>query len=828
MALNPFARKTTPSAKSTNNKSGMKRSVRIFWRIFLGGFAALVLFIALANFGVFGKMPSLKDLENPTIQQASEVYAVDGTLMGKYYTERGNRSNVKYRDISKHVIDALISTEDERFYNHAGIDFKSTVRAVLTLGRQGGGSTITQQLAKALLEQGSKNKAWRVIEKLKEWIIAVKLERNFTKEEIITLYLNVVPFGNNIYGIRNASRTFFQKEPDRLNVDEAALLVGMLKGNTLYNPVRNAKAAFDRRNVVLSQMEGNGKLTTAQANKLKAIPIDMTKYKKMDENTGYAPYFREVLKDEVKDALKGLEKSNGDSYDIYEDGLKIYTTINPRMQEYAEEAVTVQLPVLQKALNNQAKVKNGNIWKDHPEVLERAMKESERWRNLADDGLSDKEIKATFNKKVPMKVFAWNAKREKDTVMTPYDSIKYHRQLLQTAFMVMDPVTGEVRAWVGGINFKTFKYDHANLKTKRQVGSSIKPLLYTQAVEERGFSAETEVLDQQQDFGNKRLVPATSKTCSGKTITMATALTWSKNCASAYIMKQVGPEQFAEFLGRLNIPTKVEPHPSIALGSCDLSLFEMMWGYSIFAGHGFSTKPYFISRIEDRNGNVIKRFDYSTNRKEVVSEVTAYKMAKMMEGPVTKGTAAGLMYRLGATEMAGKTGTTNSNADFWFMGYTPQLLAGTWVGCDDRFITIESNAFFGGSVARPIWEAFFKKVYADKTLGIYKDARFAKPAEMDNELNSADLEPLIQNPEPGAEDEGVGNPEDYLPSNDNLGPESKPLPKDENNQKTPKKDSVDRSMIKTEEKPIGSATEEPKKKKGFLKRLFGKKEKKEE
>src|SRR6185503_9874695 len=510
-----------------------------------------------------------------------------------------------------------------------------------------------------------------------------------------------VPFGNNIYGIRNASRTFFQKEPDRLNVEEAALLIGMLKGNSLYNPVRNPKAALDRRNVVISQMESNGKLTPAEATRLKGLPITL-RYKKMDENTGYAPYFREVLKDEVKDALKGVEKPNGDSYDIYEDGLKIYTTINPRMQEYAEEAVTVQLPVLQKALNSQSKIKNGTIWKEHPDILEKAMKETERWKNLADDGLTDKEIKATFYQKVPMKIFAWNAKREKDTVMTPYDSIKYHRQLLQTAFMVMDPVTGEVRAWVGGINFKTFKYDHANLKTKRQVGSSIKPLLYTQAVEERGFDANTEVLDQQQTFGKNQLVPATSKTCSGKTITMATALTWSKNCASAYIMKQVGPEQFADFLGKLNIPTKVEPFPSIALGSCDLSLFEMMWGYSIFAGHGFSTKPYFISRIEDRNGNVIKRFDFSANHKEVVSEITAYKMAKMMEGPVTKGTAAGLMYRLGATEMAGKTGTTNSNADFWFMGFTPQLLAGTWVGCDDRFITLESSAYFGGSVARPI------------------------------------------------------------------------------------------------------------------------------
>lgn len=811
------------SQKSNGNGSTVKRSVKIFWRIFLIGFGAFLLLIALANFGVFGKMPSIDDLKNPEIQQASELYAADGTLMGKYYTERGNRTNVKYRDISKHVIDALVSTEDERFYNHAGIDFKSTLRAVFTLGRQGGGSTITQQLAKALLEQGSKNKAWRMIEKMKEYIIAVKLERNFTKEEIITLYLNAVPFGNNIYGIRNASRTFFQKDPDQLKVEEAALLIGMLKGNTLFNPVRNPTAARDRRNVVISQMAVNGKLNVDTAKRLKALPIKLN-YRKMDENTGYAPYFREVLKDELKDALKGVEKPNGDSYDIYEDGLKIYTTINPRMQEYAEEAVAFQLPVLQKVLNAQSKFKSGAIWKDHGDVIDRAMKDSDRWRNLADDGLSDKEIKATFYQKVPMKIFAWNAKREKDTVMTPIDSIKYHRQMLQSAFMVMDPVTGEVKAWVGGISFKTYKLDHANLKTKRQVGSSIKPLLYTQAVEERGFSAETEVLDQQQTFGKNQLVPATSKSCSGKTMTMASALTWSKNCATAFIMKQVGPEQFADFLARLNIPTKIEPYPSIALGSCDLSLFEMMWGYSIFAGHGFSTKPYFITRIEDRNGNVIKRFDYSANRKEAVSEVTAYKMAKMMEGPVTKGTAAGLMYRLGATEMGGKTGTTNSNADFWFMGYTPQLLAGTWVGGDDRFITIESNAYMGGSVARPIWEEFFKKVYADKSLGIDKDAKFAKPAEMENEINSADLLPLIDSIPPGGQgdDQGVGNQQDYNIDHDYIGPESKPLPKEEDKSKLPKRDSAG-VMMKKEEKPIGAPAEEPKKKKGFLRRLFGSK-----
>ena len=373
----------------------MKKSVRFFWILLIGGFSAFVLVILLALSGVFGKMPSLKELENPTILQSSEIYAADGTLMGKYYRERGNRSNVDYRDISKYVIEALVATEDERFYEHSGIDFKSTLRAVFLLGKEGGGSTITQQLAKTLLDQGSKNKALRVIEKLKEYIIAVRLERNFTKEEILALYLNAVPYGDNIYGIRNAARTYFQKEPDRLNPVEAAVLVGMLKGNYLYNPRVRMKAAFDRKNVVLGQMAKNGYLTAAEAAKYKASPIPLN-YKKLDQNTGYAPYFREVLKDELRDALKGLTNANGDPYNIYDDGLKIYTTINPRMQEYAEEAVAQQMPMLQKTLDRQANIRKGTVWKGHENVLQAAMKASDRWSNLEEEGLSDADIKKTF------------------------------------------------------------------------------------------------------------------------------------------------------------------------------------------------------------------------------------------------------------------------------------------------------------------------------------------------------------------------------------------------------------------------------------------------
>ncbi|ANH79942.1 peptidoglycan glycosyltransferase [Niabella ginsenosidivorans] len=804
----------------------MRKSVRIFWQIFFILFGLGILTILLANWGVFGKMPSMEELENPTITQASEVLAADGTPMGKYYLPNGNRSLVKYKDISPNVINALVATEDKRFYDHAGIDLKGTLRAIFLFGSEGGGSTITQQLALALFNQRASNKAVRVIQKLKEWIISVKLERNFTKEEIIALYLNAVPFSDNVYGIRNAAKTWFQKEPDRLTVDEAALLVGMINGPGIYNPRRNPKLAMDRRNLVIARMVENNNLSAAEGQQLQAMPIKLN-YKKIDENTGYAPYFRDVLRDELKSILKDLKKPDGSSYSLYEDGLKIYTTINPLMQQYAEEAVYAQVPNLQRALVRQSFIKDGSVWKGHENILQRAMKESDRWRNMADDGFTDKEIRASFFKKVPMKVFAWNANKSKDTVMTPYDSIKYHRTMVQSAFMVMDPVTGEVRAWVGGIDFKTYKYDHANIRTKRQVGSTIKPLLYAQAVDERGMTPDSPVEDVQQDFGNGQLVPATSRTCSGRTMTMASALAWSKNCATAYIMKQVGTAQFVNFLQRINIPTKVPNYPSIALGSCELSLFEMLWGYSIFGGRGFSTKPYFISRIEDRNGNVIKRFDYSANRKEAISEASAYIMTRMMQGVVDKGTAAGLRARLGAAEMAGKTGTTNDNADAWFMGFTPQLLAGVWVGCDDRFIRNDSKGGFGGEAARPIWEAFFKKIYADKSLGINKDEKFPEPPSMDNELLSADPSMYVTSdsvtPTAEGEDAGVGTEQDYMQNNNEyIGPESKPIMDEDK----PQKDTTKKEPPKaTQGKPIGSQ-EEPKKKKGLFNRIFGKKDKK--
>lgn len=795
----------------------MKKAVRIFWRIFIGGLAVFIAMLMMANFGVFGKMPSLKELENPSILQASEVYAEDGTLMGKYYRENGNRSVVKYNDISPNIVNALIATEDKRFYSHPGIDLRGTLRAALTLGIQGGGSTLTQQLAKALLDQGRVSGFRRIIEKLKEWIVAVKLEKNFTKQEIIALYLNTVPYSDNVFGIRNACRTFFQKEPDRVTVEEAALLVGMINGPGDFNPRRHPKSSLDRRNLVISRMEENGNISSAEATRLKALPITLN-YKKLDENTGYAPYFREVLKGEVKTILKDIKKPNGDSYDIYEDGLKIYTTINPVMQQYAEEGMAEHMTMLQKGINMRADMKTGSIWKGHENFLEKAIRESDRWKNLEEDGLSDKEIRASFDVKVPMKIFAWNSKREMDTIMTPIDSIKYHLQMEQAGFMAMDPITGEVKAWVGGISFKTYKNDHINMKTKRQVGSTIKPFLYTQAMEERGFDPETPCENVAQFFPGSGWVPS-GKKCGGGTMAMKDALAYSKNCATAYIMKQVGPKQFADFLSRINIPTPVKPYPSICLGTCDLSMYEMLWGYTIFAGRGFSTKPYSISRIEDRNGNVIKRFDYSVNRKEAISEVTAYTMARMMQGTVDKGTARGLRTRVGAAEMGGKTGTTDDNADAWFMGYTPQLLAGSWVGFEYTFMR---NLGDGNRIARPITEYFFRKVLQDKKLGIEKDAKFVKPAELENEINSADIIVSDTDPSPAGQgdDQGVGNANDYTDYTgaDTLGAESHQYDEPETKKPQPKDTVIKKQQQPAKRgdesaKPIGSLVEDPKKKK---------------
>lgn len=791
----------------------MSKPVKIFWRIFFGGLAAVVLLILMINWGWLGAMPDLEEIENPTASLASQVYAQDGTPMGKYYIE--DRVNADYKDISKHVINALVATEDKRFYEHSGIDPRSLGRALVYLGGEGGASTISMQTAKNLFTSNwsTRNILLRILQKVKECVIAIKLERNFTKEEIATLYLNTVAYGDNVYGIRNASRTFFQKEPDRLNVEEAAVLVGMVNGPSVYNPRRNPKKALDRRNLVLNRMTGSKFLTESEAASLKRKPIELN-YKKLDENNGLGPYFRMVLGEEMKKWCKEHKKSNGDTYNLYRDGLKIYTTINPRMQLYAEEAVAKHMSYMQKLFNTQKNIKTGSVWKGYEKVLEANMKQSDRWRNLKKEGADEAEIRKSFYQKINMHIFAWNSTRGKDTLMSPYDSIKYHRQMLQAGFMVMEPLTGEVKAWVGGIDFKTFKYDHANINTKRQVGSTIKPLLYSLAIEEAGFTPNTIVYDNQQSFGSYGMVPATTKTCTGSPMPMALALAKSRNCATAYIMKQLdntgnnSAKRFIEFLRKTDMQTKIEPYPSIAIGACEISLFEMMQAYSMFPGRGFNSTPMYISRIEDRNGNVLASF--TAKRREVISDVTAYSVVKMMQGVLSNGTGAGIWgYDMPpGMEMAGKTGTTNNNSDAWFMGYTPQLLAGGWVGADDRFIRFntDNKNGEGGRAAMPIWAYFFKKAAADPECGIDTKLSFVKPEIMNNDIDIDYVNGNIQILGGEGEDGGTGNSNDYeIPKDikpEDIAPESELLKPEDLKGFTPAKtvDTKDPKKIPT--KPV--------------------------
>ncbi|HSK11840.1 MAG TPA: transglycosylase domain-containing protein, partial [Phnomibacter sp.] len=609
------------------------------------------------------------------------------------------------------------------------------------------------------------NKLERGMQKVKEWIIAVKLERNFTKDEIIAYYLNTVSFGDNVFGIRNAAITFFQKEPIDLTVDEAALLVGVLKANTAYNPRRFPEASRKRRNVVLEQMVRNNFLTAAEGEKYKDKPIEL-KYKKIDHNVGLAPYFREsALKDEVKKMLEGKVKLNGQPYNIYRDGLRIYTTINIKMQEMAEESMAKTMIYNQSIFNQFNFVRSGSVFNGREKELKKFITQSDRWRFQKEAGMTDEENMATFNKKVPMTIFSWRTpSREKDTTMSPLDSIKYLKTMLQSGFIAMEPMTGHVKAWVGGYNFKTFKIDHANLRMKRQVGSTIKPMLYAQAVEEAGFTPESMLENRPQFFPGSGMVPATSKGASGGVLTMSSALALSRNGAAAYLMKQLGPVRFVDFLNRCQVQTPLKPYPSLALGSCDLSLYELIWMYTMFPGRGFNIKPQFVTRIEDRNGSVIATS--APEIKEVISEVTAFTMAKMMMGAVQFGTATRMKSYGLNVEVSAKTGTTNDNTDAWFVAYTPELLCGTWVGCDENWIHFPSSsaAGYGGAAALPMVGQFLKEVYAERSLGYDPEAKFVKPEVDKNDIIYDYIENISITPKAGAEggNVGAGTEDQYL------------------------------------------------------------------
>ncbi len=733
----------------------MKRSVKILWRIFFIGFAVVIFLFIGANYGMFGKMPSLKDLENPEADLASEVISSDGKLMGKYYAE--NRSEVQYNQISVNALNALVATEDERFFEHSGIDAKALLRAVFSLGKDGGGSTITQQLAKMILNQGHGNILTRGTEKIKEWIIAVKLERNFTKEEILTLYLNRAAWGN-IYGIRNASLTYFQKEPKELKIEEAAVLIGMLKG-FIYDPIRHPKASIDRRNTVIGQMVAAQQhyLTTTEATKLKAKPL-ITNYKQIDENIGIAPYYRRALIEVMKEWCKNNKNpKTGEPYDLYRDGLRIYSTIDSRMQNYAEEAMRNHMPNVQAKLNYTIKARGNKLWKGHDNIIQNAMKFTERWKNLAEDGLDSTAIRKTFDIPVKMKIFSWKGgdRHEKDTIMTPVDSIKYHKQIMQTSFVAMDPKSGEIKAWVGGIDYRWFKYDHVT--ANRQVGSTFKPLLYTLAVTDAGYTPET-------------YIPGGPLTLSGKTIstgggTCAHCLAQSVNGCAWHLMAVIGVKRTIEFAQQCGVKAKLPPYPSIALGAAEIPMLQMLQAYTMFPNKGNNTEPVFVTRIEDKNGNLVHEFAMAQS-KPVIGETDAYTMVKMMEGVIKSGTGRRLNSYNIPTQKAGKTGTTNNNTDGWFIGYTPTLLAGTWVGCEDPFIPIYQNNAGGAEMAAPAWGNFMVNVYADKRFKDYNTIKeFTIPVEVKNDpiFADANFQNIISRGDAPTDDEG--NPisaEDYL------------------------------------------------------------------
>ncbi len=720
-------KKQKPGTGKQDPPKTRKRTIRILWVSFILMLLTFFIMVYLIENGTFGYMPSLAELENPQSAISSDINAADGTLLGRYYTT--DRSNSKFSEISPTLMNALIATEDSRFYEHAGIDPIATLRVVFRLGHAGGGSTISQQLAKNLFPRKSNSTLSLPIMKLKEWVLAVKLERNLTKNEIITMYLNTVPYGDNVYGIKNASLTFYNKMPDEVTVDEAATLVGMLKGNTYYNPRRNPKKSKERRNTVMKLMVDHNYLSEAQYDSLKdkETPLD---YHKIDYHDGIAPYFRQVLEQQVKLILKDLKKPDGTPYDIYKDGLKITTTIDVRMQRYAEEAIQEHLSVWQKEFLAQPGYRDGSVWaKPGPiqNILNNSIKTCDHYKDFRNQEMSETKAMAQMKVPVKMRVFAWNKLHYKDTMMSPIDSIKYMKLFLQAGFMAMDPATGEVKAWVGGIDHNFFQFDHVNNNTKRQVGSTIKPILYTFAVD-NGFSICDNVSTTAQEFPTMTAPYNADHTHPwGESVPMKTALALSINNAALYILKQVGIEGFVEFAHRCGITSRMDPFPSVALGVSDISLFEMMGAYSMFPGRGINSQPFFITKIEDKNGMLIKSF--SASQKEIISPTTAYKMVQLMRGVVDHGTGARMRYRYGIkNDVAGKTGTTSNQADAWFMGYAPELIAGVWIGCDDREFRFRTEQMGQGAAsALPVWAYFMRRVWADKSLNINPNAKFAIP-----------------------------------------------------------------------------------------------------
>ncbi len=691
---------------------------RFFWVGFLSGIIVVVALFYMLNAGVFGALPSFEELENPKSSLASEIIATDGEVIGKYYSQ--NRSNVTFDQLPLCLQQALMATEDIRFYKHTGVDLKAIFRAVagvMTGDGKGGGSTITQQLAKNLFPRGEKlNKFQLVLRKLKEWIIAVRLERSYTKQEIMAMYLNTVEFSDNAFGIKSAAFTYFGKPLDSIRTEEAAVLVGMLKAPYQYNPRLHPKASNTRRNTVMYQMRKYKFITPQQYDSLSKSPITLDYHADTHEN-GLAPYFREYLRLWLKAYFAENKKPDGSTYNVYKDGLKIYVTLDSRLQKYAEEAQRQHLTEMQKIFFDFWKGKDP--WKDFPTEWEGIYNHCERVKIMKEDGKSDAEIAAVMQKPHSMKIFTYAG--EKDTVMSPFDSLRYYKLFLQNGFMAMDPESGFVRAWVGGINYKYFQFDHVNIGTKRQVGSTFKPFVYATAIRDKGYSPCFKVPNQLVTFeaGDPRFglledwTPNNSDNKYGGMLSLKEALANSINTVSAYLMHEMNPAAVTALAKSLGISSPIPDQPSICLGSADISLIEMVGAYSVFANNGVQVEPIFVTRIEDKNGNVIS--DFAAKRNEVLDERTNFMMVELLRGVVQHGTGVRLRYKYKLPgDIIGKTGTTQNYSDGWFMGCTPHLVAGSWTGCDDRYIRFRSMANGqGASSALPVWAYFFQRVAAD-------------------------------------------------------------------------------------------------------------------
>jgi penicillin-binding protein 1A len=712
------------------------------WKTVIGFFAFFVLLLIVTYLGLFGPLPSFRDLENPKSNQASEVLSDDKTVLGTYYVQ--NRSSVNYSQLSPNVINALVATEDSRFYEHSGIDFRRefTIPLLNLLGKHQGGSTITQQLALNLFTgERAHNPFIRITQKLKEWIIAVQLERRYTKQEIITMYLNTVDFGAyNTYGIKSAARTYFSVTPDKLTPDQAALLVGMVKGPGLYSPIRHPERALSRRNLILGLMEKQGFLSEGQLQELQKKPLGLD-FNPIDHNDGLAPYFRAVLKQDIQKIFKdqNIAKSDGTPYDLDRDGLKIYTTVNATMQQYAEEAQHEYMRALQVQFNDQWKgVSRWKTIKNFKYLLDQGMFHSDRYKQLHEQGKSDDEIRQNFDTPDSLELFTWRG--DIDTVMKPIDSVVFSKMMLRNSLMSMDPTTGYIKAWVGGTDFEHVKYDQVT--GTRQVGSTAKPFTYAVAME-NGFSPCMEV-DNVPDtisYDGQKWCPRSGKseTISG-VLTLREALAHSQNWITAHVMKEVTPIPVVELAKKMGVTSDVPPYPSICIGSFNASVFDMTGAYSVFANHGTWTEPTFILRIEDKNGNVI--YTHTPKVVQAMDAQTAYVMTYMLKGVVdiTGATGNRLRWKYNFTNpIAGKTGTTNDNSDGWFIGITPQLVTGIWTGCEDRDIHFRTERLGeGANTALPIFALYMKKVYANEALGIKKNVDFDAPKSGVNTILDCD------------------------------------------------------------------------------------------